>query len=111
MMCNDSVCPQASVKEVRGVIEEQFDTLLSAVEQVKKEVSEILEAEERQALRQAEGIRVHLEQRCTELKKTQNRVEKITKNKHDIDFLQVWRSVHDLNYYFKHVLWVTVKLH
>ncbi|XP_067226073.1 tripartite motif-containing protein 16 [Chanodichthys erythropterus] len=84
----NTVSIEASVKEVRGVIEEQFDMLLSAVEQVKKEVSEILEAEERQALRQAEGIRVHLEQRCTELKKTQSRVEKITKNKHDIDFLQ-----------------------
>uniref|UniRef100_A0A673FQ52 Tripartite motif-containing protein 16-like protein n=1 Tax=Sinocyclocheilus rhinocerous TaxID=307959 RepID=A0A673FQ52_9TELE len=78
----------ASVKEVRGVIEEQFNILMAAVEQAKKEVSEILEVEERQALRQAEGIRVHLEQRCTELKKTQSQVEKITKNKNDIDFLQ-----------------------
>uniref|UniRef100_A0A671RZ50 Tripartite motif containing 16 n=1 Tax=Sinocyclocheilus anshuiensis TaxID=1608454 RepID=A0A671RZ50_9TELE len=72
-----SVWPQASVKEVRGVIEEQFNILLAAVEQAKKE-----------ALRQAEGIRVHLEQRCTERKKTQSQVEKITKNKNDIDFLQ-----------------------
>ncbi|XP_077065378.1 tripartite motif-containing protein 16-like protein [Siphateles boraxobius] len=79
---------EASVKDVRGVIEKQFDTLMLAVEQMKNEVNEILEAEERQALRQAEGIRVHLEQRCTELKKTQGRVEKITKNKNDIDFLQ-----------------------
>ncbi|KTF75098.1 hypothetical protein cypCar_00044169 [Cyprinus carpio] len=79
---------EASVKEVRGVIEEQFNILMAAVEQANKEVSEILEVEERQALRQAEGIRVHLEQRCTELKKTQSQVEKITKNKNDIDFLQ-----------------------
>lgn len=85
-----SVWPQASVKEVRGVIEEQFNILMAAVEQAKKEVSEILEVEERQALQQAEGIRVHLEQRCTELKKTQTQVKKITKNKNDIDFLQVW---------------------
>lgn len=81
------------MKDVRGVIEEQFDTLMLAVEQVKKEVNEVLEAEERQALKQAEGIRVHLEQRCTELKKTQGRVEKITKNKNDIDFLQVRTSI------------------
>ncbi|XP_051530036.1 tripartite motif-containing protein 16-like protein [Myxocyprinus asiaticus] len=84
----NAVSIEASVKEVRGVIEEQFSILLAAVEQVKKEVSEILEVEERQALRQAEGIRVHLEQRCTELKKTQTQIEKITKNKNDIDFLQ-----------------------
>ncbi|KAK2876062.1 hypothetical protein Q8A67_020158 [Cirrhinus molitorella] len=84
----NTVSIEASVKEVRGVIEEQFNILLAAVEQAKKEVSEILEVEERQALKQAEGIRVHLEQRCTELKKTQGQVEKITKNKNDIDFLQ-----------------------
>ncbi|XP_067285876.1 tripartite motif-containing protein 16 [Pseudorasbora parva] len=84
----NTVSIEASVKDVRGVIVEQFDVLLAAVEQVKKEVNEILDAEERQALRQAEGIRVHLEQRCIELKKTQGRVEKITKNKNDIDFLQ-----------------------
>ncbi|XP_016144453.1 tripartite motif-containing protein 16-like protein [Sinocyclocheilus grahami] len=84
----NTVSIEASVKEVRGVIEEQFNILLAAVEQAKKEVSEILEVEERQALRQAEGIRVHLEQRCTERKKTQSQVEKITKNKNDIDFLQ-----------------------
>ncbi|KAF3853991.1 hypothetical protein F7725_014679 [Dissostichus mawsoni] len=41
-----------------------------------------------QALRQADGIRVHLEQRCTELKKTQVQVEKLSKNKNDVDFLQ-----------------------
>lgn len=58
------------------------------VERAKREVTEILEAEEKQALKQAEGIRVHLEQRCTELKKTQAQVEKLSKNKNDVDFLQ-----------------------
>ncbi|XP_073684061.1 tripartite motif-containing protein 16-like [Garra rufa] len=90
----NTVSIEASVKEVREVIEEQFNILLAAVEQAKREVSEILEVEERQALKQAEGIRVHLEQRCTELKKTQSQVEKITKNKNDIDFLQVRKLFH-----------------
>lgn len=81
--------PQNSVTEVRGVIQSQFDELLAAVERVKREVMEILEGEEKQALKQAEGIRVHLEQRCTELKKTQAQVEKLSKNKNDVDFLQV----------------------
>lgn len=75
--------------EVRAVIEEQFEQLQTLVERAKREVTEILEAEEKQALRQAEGIRVHLEQRCTELKKTQTQVEKLSKNKNDVDFLQV----------------------
>ncbi|TRY92430.1 hypothetical protein DNTS_028998 [Danionella cerebrum] len=79
---------EASVQEVRGVIEAQFGVLLSSVEQVQKEVNEILEMEERQALRQADGIRIHLQQRCSELKKTHTHLEKITRNKNDIDFLQ-----------------------
>lgn len=83
------MCPQASVKEVQTVIEEQFNVLLSAVEQAKRDVNEILDVEQRQALQQAEGIRVHMEQRCAELKKTQSQIEKITKNKSAISFLQV----------------------
>lgn len=71
------------------MIESQFDELLAAVERVKREVMEILEGEEKQALKQAEGIRVHLEHRCLELKKTQAQVEKLSKNKNDVDFLQV----------------------
>lgn len=78
------------------MIESQFEELKAVVERAKREVTEILEGEEKQALKQAEGIRVHLEQRCTELKKTQTQVEKLSKNKNDVDFLQVtpsrWRS-------------------
>jgi len=81
--------PQHSVTEVRTVIESQFEELQVVLERAKREVTEILEAEEKQALRQAEGIRVHLEQRCSELKKTQGQMEKISKNENDVDFLQV----------------------
>lgn len=80
---------QHSVTEVRGVIESQFEELQAVVERAKREVTEILEGEAKQALKQAEGIRVHLEQRCTELKKTQAQVEKLSRNKNDVDFLQV----------------------
>ena len=75
--------------EVKAVIETQFEELQAVMERAKREVTEILEADEKQALRQADGIRVHLEQRCTELKKTQVQVEKLSKNKNDVDFLQV----------------------
>lgn len=75
--------------EVRATIEQQFEELQAVVERAKRELTEILEGEEKQALRQAEGIRVHLEQRCTELKKTQAQMEKLSKNKNDVDFLQV----------------------
>lgn len=71
------------------MIESHFDELLATVERVKREVIEILEGEEKQALKQAEGIRVHLEQRCMELKKTQAQMEKLSKHKNNVDFLQV----------------------
>ncbi|XP_075937724.1 tripartite motif-containing protein 16 [Anarhichas minor] len=84
----NTVSIEHSVTEVRAVIESQFEELQAVVERAKREVTEILEGEEKQALRQAEGIRVHLEQRCTELKKTQGQMEKLSKNKNDVDFLQ-----------------------
>lgn len=74
------------------MIESQFEELQAVVERAKREVTEILEGESKQAIKQAEGIRVHLEQRCTELKKTQTQVEKLSKNKNDVDFLQVTGS-------------------
>ncbi|XP_067100811.1 tripartite motif-containing protein 16 [Osmerus mordax] len=84
----NTVSIENSVKEVREVVETQFAELQAAVERTKREVMEILETEEKQALKQAEGIRAHLEQRCTELKKIQAQMEKLSKNKNDVDFLQ-----------------------
>ncbi|XP_024865418.1 tripartite motif-containing protein 16 [Kryptolebias marmoratus] len=84
----NTVTIEQSVTEVRAVIETQFQELQVVLERAKKEVTEILEGEEQQALKQAEGIRVHLEQRCTELKKTQAQMEKLSRNKNDVDFLQ-----------------------
>ncbi|KAL0964842.1 hypothetical protein UPYG_G00329780 [Umbra pygmaea] len=84
----NTVTIENSVKEVREVIESQFTELLAAVHRAKKEVSEILECEEKQAVKQAQGIKVHLEQRCADLKKKQAQVEKLSKNKNDVDFLQ-----------------------
>ncbi|KAM9831241.1 tripartite motif-containing protein 16 [Neosynchiropus ocellatus] len=84
----NTVSIENSATEVRAVIDSQFEALQAAMEKAKREVNEILEGEEKQALKQAEGIRVHLEQRCAELKKTQSQVEKLSKNKNDVDFLQ-----------------------
>lgn len=75
--------------KVRTVIESQFQELQAMVAKAKKEVTEMLEVEESQALKQADGIQVHVEQKCTELKKAQAQVEKLSKNKNDVDFLQV----------------------
>ncbi|XP_030611190.1 tripartite motif-containing protein 16 [Archocentrus centrarchus] len=88
----NTVSIEQSVKDVRDMIESQFEELQAVVEKAKKEVTEILEGEEKQALQQAEGIRVHLEQKCTDLKKTQVLMEKISKNKNDVDFLQEYAT-------------------
>lgn len=85
---DNRVSIEQSVTKVRTVIESQFQELQAMVEKAKKEVTEILEVEESQALKQADGIQVHLEQRCTELKKAQAQIDKLSKNKNDVDFLQ-----------------------
>ncbi|XP_038130112.1 tripartite motif-containing protein 16 [Cyprinodon tularosa] len=85
---DNRVSIEQSVTKVRTVIESQFQELQAIVERAKKELTEILESEESQALKQADGIQVHLEQRSTELKKTQAQMEKLSKNKNDVDFLQ-----------------------
>lgn len=91
----NTVSIEHSVTEVRAVIDSQFQELQAEVQRAKREVTEVLETEEKQALRQAEGIRVHLEQRCSELKKTQAQMEKLSKQQNDVDFLQEyseWRK-------------------
>ncbi|XP_057681885.1 tripartite motif-containing protein 16 [Corythoichthys intestinalis] len=84
----NAVSIQNSAGAVRDVIQAQFEQLRAAAEAARREVSDILEAEEKQALRQADGIRAHLERRCAELKETQTRVDKLSRNKNDVDFLQ-----------------------
>ncbi|KAM4623844.1 tripartite motif-containing protein 16 [Polymixia lowei] len=84
----NTVSIEHSVTEVREVIDTQFMEVQMVLERAKREVTDILEGEEKQALKQAEGIRVHLEQRCTDLKKTQAQMEKLSKNKNVVDFLQ-----------------------
>lgn len=84
-----SLALQSSVQEVCVVVEQQFARLQTSVEEARKGAAEVLEGEQRQALRQAEGIQAHLEQRRTELMKTLAQVTKLSRSKSDVDFLQV----------------------
>ncbi|XP_077482313.1 tripartite motif-containing protein 16 [Stigmatopora argus] len=84
----NAVSIQTSAGAVREVIRVQFEQLLAAAEAARREVGDILEAEEKQALRQAEGIRAHLEGRRARLQETRDRVDKLSRNKNDVDFLQ-----------------------
>ncbi|XP_074512669.1 tripartite motif-containing protein 16-like [Sebastes fasciatus] len=79
---------KSSVQEVCVTVEQQFARLQTAVQEARKGVVELLEAEQTQALRQAESIQTHLEQRRTELMKTAAQMNKLSKGKSDVDFLQ-----------------------
>ncbi|XP_077594836.1 tripartite motif-containing protein 16 [Stigmatopora nigra] len=84
----NAVSIQSSAGAVREVIRAQFQQLLAAAEAARREVGDILEGEEKQALRQAEGIRAHLEARCAQLQETRALVDKVSRNKNHVDFLQ-----------------------
>ncbi|KAI3359772.1 hypothetical protein L3Q82_014150 [Scortum barcoo] len=79
---------KSSVQEVCFIVEQQFTRLQTAVEEARKGAAKVLEGELRQALRQAEGIQAHLEQRKTELMKTLAQVNRLSRCKSDVDFLQ-----------------------
>uniref|UniRef100_A0A3B4ZET7 Otopetrin 2 n=1 Tax=Stegastes partitus TaxID=144197 RepID=A0A3B4ZET7_9TELE len=79
---------KSSVQEVCVIAEQQFTRLHTTVEEARQGVMEGLEGEQKRALKQAEGIQAHLEQRRAELMKTLAQMNKLSKNKCDVDFLQ-----------------------
>ncbi|XP_053300389.1 E3 ubiquitin-protein ligase TRIM16 isoform X2 [Pleuronectes platessa] len=86
---------KASVQEVCEFVEQQFASVQAAVKEARREVLEVLEEEQRRALRQADGIQAHLEQKRTELMKTLAQINKMSRIKSDVDFLQEyseWRK-------------------
>lgn len=85
---HNTVSIENSVSEARSVVDAQFELLSGAVDRTKRALVEVLEAEEKQAVQQADGIRVHLENRLSDLRKTQAQVQKISRNKNHLDFLQ-----------------------
>lgn len=85
---HNTVSIENSVAEARSVVDAQFELLSGVVERTKRALVEVLEAEEKQAVQQADGIRVHLENRLSDLRKTQTQVQKISRNKNHLDFLQ-----------------------
>lgn len=71
------------------MVEQQFARLQTTIEEARKGAAEVLEGEKRQALVQAESIQTHLEQRRTEMIKTLAQMNKLSRIKSDVDFLQV----------------------
>lgn len=81
------------MQEVWVIVERQFARLQTTVEEARKGVAEVLEGEKLQALRQAESIQAHLEQRRTELMKTLTQISKLSRSKSDVEFLQVQNKI------------------
>uniref|UniRef100_A0AAQ5Y5A4 B30.2/SPRY domain-containing protein n=1 Tax=Amphiprion ocellaris TaxID=80972 RepID=A0AAQ5Y5A4_AMPOC len=71
----------SSVQEVCFIVEQQFSRLQTTVEEARKGVVEVLEGEQKKALKQAEGIKAHLEQRRAQLMKTLAQMNKLSKKK------------------------------
>lgn len=79
---------QNSVTEAKSAIDVQFDELLQAVKKAHNHVLEFLEDKERAAVNQSNGIKIYLEQKCNELKKSKLKAEKLAKHRNEIYFLQ-----------------------
>lgn len=80
---------QSSVQGICVLVDQQFARMQATVEEARRGAMEMLEGEQRQALRQAEGIQAHLEQRRAGLMKTVAQMNKLSRSKSDLDFLQV----------------------
>ncbi|KAG7335107.1 hypothetical protein KOW79_001703 [Hemibagrus wyckioides] len=85
---NNSTSIESSVLGVHAEIEQQFSILQSAIDEAQKKAFDLLDGEHKQAVSQAESIHSHLKQKMSELKKTMTQVERFSKNKNHVDFLQ-----------------------
>ncbi|CAN9505668.1 unnamed protein product [Ophioblennius macclurei] len=85
---NNNDLIKSSVQQVCVTVEQQFLRLQAAVDEAKRGVVEELEGEREQAFKQAAGIQAHLEQRRAELMKTVSQINKLSKIKSDVNFLQ-----------------------
>ncbi|KAF7668244.1 hypothetical protein LDENG_00024600 [Lucifuga dentata] len=76
------------LEDVCVIIEQQCARLQKAVEEARKWTVEELEREQRRAFRQAESIQAHMEQRKTKLTKTLGQINRLSRCKTDVNFLQ-----------------------
>lgn len=78
------------MQEAYVVVEQQFALLRAAIKEARKQEVEALEGEKRAALRQAESIQAHVEQRRAELSRILTEMNKLSgRELSDVDFVQV----------------------
>ncbi|KAB5555899.1 hypothetical protein PHYPO_G00039410 [Pangasianodon hypophthalmus] len=88
---------EGCVCEVRAVLQQQVSILQAGVEEVRAELTKVLEAEQKHTLGQVGGARLCVEQRCVELKRAHTHLDKLSKSKNDVDFLQEYSQWRKMN--------------
>ncbi|XP_043924054.1 tripartite motif-containing protein 16-like [Protopterus annectens] len=78
---------ESSMADIKDKTEDEFNKLMAAVKEAHKETLEFLENEQRTSVNQANSIRTHLEQKCTELKKNKDQIRRF-KSHSDAHFIQ-----------------------
>lgn len=89
---SNTAAMESSVAGVHAIIQQQFSLLQEVIEDARKNALDSLEGEQKQAQGQAAGIHTHLEQKISELKKTMAQVERLSRNKNNVDFLQEYKE-------------------
>nr|XP_057905740.1 tripartite motif-containing protein 16-like isoform X2 [Doryrhamphus excisus] len=87
-LCSNKDSMKSVVEEALSEVEQHFVKLQEAVGEARKKVVEQLEAEQRRALRQVDGVEAHLKQRREELTKTSAQMNRMLQIKSDVSFLQ-----------------------
>lgn len=78
------------MQDACATVEQQFNILQKTVGDARKSAMEVLDIEQKRAIRQSENIQTHLEQRRDEITKILAHTNKLLKaEKSDVDFLQV----------------------
>ncbi|KAH1182618.1 tripartite motif-containing protein 16 [Mauremys mutica] len=78
----------SSISEVKSLVSGQFGELLEAVKMAHSDVLAFLEEKERVAVNQANGIKIHLEQKRAVMEENKLRLEKMALYTSDILFLK-----------------------
>lgn len=78
----------SSVSEVKALVEGQFEELQQALTKARSEVLTFLEEKERAAVNNANGIKIHLENKRVAMEECKTRLEKMATHTNDILFLK-----------------------
>ncbi|GCB78896.1 hypothetical protein scyTo_0017800 [Scyliorhinus torazame] len=77
-----------SSQELRTEVTKKFTAMIKVIEEAHKEAIGLINDDEQAMLRQVEGVRSQLQQRCAELSRNENQLSTLLKINDDLIFLQ-----------------------